>query len=64
MEIFNRKFAVGRIVEEFIRAYVYEIPIRGIGWIAAGTSVRIVVTPEENDGAERSGTLIIRSASA
>ena len=45
----------------------WEAGTEDLGWAvvtpskgAAGTSVRIVVTPEENDGAERSGTLIIR----
>ena len=49
----------------------WEAGTEDLGWAvvtpskgAAGTSVRIVVTPEENDGAERSGTLIIRAATA
>lgn len=49
----------------------WEAVPENLGWVAVepskgsgGTTVRVVVTPEENDGPERSGTLIIKAATA
>lgn len=49
----------------------WEAVTEDLGWVAVapskgsgGTTVRVVVTPGENDGPERSGTLIIKAATA